>query len=248
MISNTTERLLGLFASLATIGGFLWAIINTLDRFQVPFWLSVSTALSCFLLGFLIGKKKKPSNHISKLKRLGQVGFDFLPDSPDKHGWEIVLEPENGATETPLPPEFSISTESPVAGALSISNKDRYFMDFLVDQTQGMAEFIEFYCKYIRSASFYLNVKVTSRDGSQNDSVWLCYLPARERAIQAYKNEWQIPMPGEVLEGGWTAAKISVADDISRTFGKDGWVYRSIQRIRLRGSLDISPITFFKIE
>lgn len=248
MTSNTAERLITILASILTILQIIYAIIKTLWSSQVPFWLFVTTAISCFLVGFFVQRIKKHSKTTVQLKKIGRIQFDYLPDSPEKHGWKIGLEPENGKAENVSAPEFSIANESPVAGALSISHNDRYYMDLELDQTQATANFIEFYCKYVRSASIYLNVRVTSRDGSQGDSVWICYGSVSEEARQAYKKEWKIPMPGEILEGGWTAAKISVADDISRTFGKDGWVHRSIQRIRLRGSISISPITFYKIE
>lgn len=120
-------------------------------------------------------------------------------------------------------------------------------MDFLFDQRQTFADVIEFYCKYNRSAAFYLSVKVTSRDGNKSNSVWICYVALSDEVRQTYEKEWNVPMTGDILEGGWTAAKISIADDVNKSFGNDGWVYNSIECIRLRGSLSISSITFYKI-
>jgi len=248
MISNTTERLLIILASILTILQIIYAIIKTLWSFQVPFWLFATTAISCFWVGFFVRKIKKNSKTRVKLKKIGQVKFDYLPDSPEKHRWKIGLESEKEKSENLSAPEFFIAKGSPIPGSLGISHSDRYYMDLEVDQTQGMSDLIEFYCKYIREGAFYLKVKVTSRDESQSRLVWLCYLPASEEARKAFENEWQVPIPGEVLEDGWTAARISIADEISKTFGNDGWVHRSIKIIRLRGSLSISPITFYKFE
>lgn len=243
MFSNRIERYITIIASLLTIGQIIYVLINRLESYQVPFWLFSTTAISCFILGFLIRKRKRNLQPTVQLKKIGQVRFDYLPDSPANHGWNVVLEAEDAKN-----PKFSIPYEPPVVGALSISHEGRYYMDYLVDQTQGMTDFIEFYCKYSIDAGFYLNIKVTSRDENRSDSIWICYGPVSGETRQAFVKEWKMPIPGELLEGGWIAAKILIAEDVMKTFGKDGWVYRTTQRIRLRGSLSISPITFYKVE
>ena len=61
-------------------------------------------------------------------------------------------------------------------------------------------------------------------------------------------SKWSFEVQGEILEDGWILVKLSINDEVASTFGKEGFVYQSLRCLRIRGSLAISPITFYRIE
>jgi len=222
-------------------------------------WISILMPVTSFMtphsISFAImirSLKKELSLHTDSEKRFilqsssadkHQITFNYLPDTPMNHGWRLSIDGEQKN-----PPHFSVDSTCPISGSLQITHTDRYAMDYLADQTQSLANFAELYIKFSRSSAFYFRVKVSNRAGSKSASVWLCYEPGNFEAKLAYKNEWKLPMSGELLKNGWTACKISIADDVDKTFGKAGWIYQGLICIRLRGSLSLSPLTFYRIE
>jgi hypothetical protein len=57
--------------------------------------------------------------------------------------------------------------------------------------------------------------------------------------------EWKIFVNGHRLKDGWTSYDLSLPDEMGRTFLPEGWFYAGqLLRLRLRGSLSISPIDF----
>lgn len=104
---------LPLIASVLTIAQFIYGIISALMTLQIPTWLFFTTSITCFLLGLLVGMKRKSLNHNDKFKKIAQLKFDYLPDIPSNHGWKIVLEPENGEIIKGEIPHFSIASDYP---------------------------------------------------------------------------------------------------------------------------------------
>jgi hypothetical protein len=58
--------------------------------------------------------------------------------------------------------------------------------------------------------------------------------------------EWKVALRGTNLGNGWKAFEVSLPDQGRRSFGKDGRLYRRLFRIRIRGSLAISPIKLYR--
>jgi len=116
------ERVIAFVASILTTGQIFWVFLQKAKAVQIPFWLFLSTATTCLLLGFFLGRifKLFPASRI-KLRKLGQICFGYLPDSPEKHGWKIILEGQNK-----IPPQFSVPNEPPVNGVIEISHTEHY--------------------------------------------------------------------------------------------------------------------------
>ncbi len=106
---------------------------------------------------------------------------------------------------------------------------------------------VELYAKFEQEACFYLKVKISSRDSSKMQSVWLAHIIGQGVPTRAFNNEWKVPIQGEILENGWVQFKLSIEDEISKTFGIDGWIFHELIGFRIRGSICISPITLYKI-
>ncbi len=121
-------------------------------------------------------------------------------------------------------------------------------MDYVVDQVQSLANLVEYYVKPTSDGTLYLRVDISSRDRTQTRTVWLRHLIGAGAPHQVNPSEWSFDVQGEILEDGWTLLKLSVYDEVSSSFGKEGFVYQGLRGIRIRGSLSLSPITFYRVE
>jgi hypothetical protein len=85
---------------------------------------------------------------------------------------------------------------------------------------------------------------MSSQDGASDKDGWIAYrfeaaaLPKKDR-----DNEWILKAEGKPLnQPGWRSFRWPLAEEVARTFGTEGWVYKRLLRIRPRGTLSISPI------
>jgi hypothetical protein len=211
---------------------------------SVPAWLLLATAITASLFGWLLGRKGKGSAIASagpQFKRIGKINFDYLPDSPTKHGWNLKVDPGE------LLPEFSAAPDTPIPGSLLISSHGKYALDYEVGPSGSLSNFVELALKPSKGSVVYARIKVRSRDGSESAEVWLAHSIGNEPPKRFDPPiEWQVSVPGEILDNEWLLLKLSILDEVQNTFGRDGWVYQSLVRIRLRGSMSISPITLYR--
>jgi len=221
------------------------------SKFQngVPMWLFLTSSISCFLFGLFLSlwgqRNRFQTAERANLRKIGQINFDYLPSAPTEHGW--ILGFDSNAPENVRPPEFSAAQDSPVTGSLAINGK-KYKIDYNVNPVQALANIVEYYVKPIDGA-FYLRIDISSRDKTQVHTVWLRHVIGTGAPCE-FKNgmEWTIEVQGEILEDGWILVKLSINDEVASTFGKKGYEYQSLRGFRMRGSMAISPITFYKIE
>jgi len=59
---------------------------------------------------------------------------------------------------------------------------------------------------------------------------------------------WIYYVQGKNLGNGWRKLTLHLQKEVEQTFGTEGLEYQSLKKVRLRGSLSLSPITFYKIE
>lgn len=245
--------LLNKFSIITTIvmGGFSFVQIfySFFHKFQngVPMWLFITSSISWFLFGiglsFWIQRNQFQTAEKAHLTKIGQIDFNYLPSAPTEHGW--ILGFDSNAPEN-RPPEFSAAQDSPVVGSLAIKGK-KYKIDYNVTSAQVLANIVEYCVKPIDGA-FYLKVDVSSLDRMRVKNVWLRHVIGTGAPIKINPSEWSFEVQGEILENEWVLVKLSLDDEVKATFGKEGFVYQKLQGVRIRGSMAISPITFYKIE
>lgn len=238
-------RVVGFIAGILTIGQIGWVIYVQIKNISIPFWLYLTSISAAFLAGISIcrwvtGKTK--FSITEAFKEIGRINFDYLPNSPINNGWTLHINEENGN-----PPTFSAALNPPTPGSLKIIKNSRYALDYSVSQLQSLANMVELYAKFEQDACFYLKVKVSSRDNSKTQIVWLAHTIGQGIPIKAFNNEWKLSVQGDILENGWVQLKISIEDEIAKTFGTDGWVFHDLIGFRIRGSISISSITLYRI-
>lgn len=239
------ERPVWFIAGVLTIGQIGWVVYGQFKSLSIPLWLYLSSVLAALIAGVGIsrwasGKSKLGSTEA--FKEIGRITFDYLPDSPVNNGWTLHVDGENGT-----PPIFSAAQDSPTPGGIKIVKNDRYALDYSAGQLQSLANMVELYAKFEQSACFYLKVKISSRDSSKMQSVWLAHIIGQGVPTRAFNNEWTVPIQGDILENGWVQFKLSIEDEISKTFGADGWVFHELIGFRVRGSISISSVTLYRI-
>jgi hypothetical protein len=239
------ERSVGFIAAVLGIGQIAWVVYGQFKSISIPLWLYLSSVLTALIAGIGISRwvsGKSKSANIEAFKEIGRVTFDYLPDSPANNGWTLHVDGENGT-----PPLFSSAQDSPTPGGIKIVKNDHYALDYSVSQIQSLANMIELYAKFEQAACFYLKVKISSRDSSKMQSVWVAHIIGQGVPAKAFNNEWTVPIQGEILENGWVQFKLSIEDEISKTFGVDGWIFHELIGFRVRGSISISSITLYRI-
>jgi hypothetical protein len=92
----------------------------------------------------------------------------------------------------------------------------------------------------------YAKIRVESRDGAKSKTVWLAERIGSSRDKQFNESEWQFFGSGDLLDGGWVALTLSLPDQITTSFGLQGWVFDQLIGFRVRGSLGLSPLTLYK--
>lgn len=209
----------------------------------------IAGCYTCGIFGVCVGIELVPKririSDTAKLTKISQLSFDYLPDYPTNHGWRMGF--DGAAPMVSEPPSYQAATDSPIPGGISITNTKCYYLDYHATQQESLANLIEHYIRPRTDGMFYLRVQVSSRDGSQSKTVWLCHIIGVGQPHMITKSEWIFDVEGEILENGWCMVKIPVENEVAASFGKEGYVFQKLLGIRLRGSLSLSPITFYRI-
>lgn len=243
------SNVVSLIAGIVFLAQFLWVMVSGLRK-GIPLWLFLTSSICCLICGYYFAcwLKNRTSSRPSgrKLSKLGQIRFDYLPSLPTENGWDLRF--DTRSEDFKNHPVFSAVVDAPMAGSLNIQDRGRYYMDYAVEQVQSLANIVEYNVKPTRNGSFYLRINVSSRDGSPRNPVWLRHVVGSAPPRRMSPSEWSFSLQGQLLEDGWTLLKVSIEEEAEKTFGKEGLVYQSIRSVRIRGSLSLSPITFYRIE
>lgn len=166
--------------------------------------------------------------------RLGEVAFDYLPASPLEHGWVLV--------DTTSLPRFSRNEKN----GLTISAKERSGLDYEVRPPGGMSGRVHLKARYSANAVFYLKVRMAARKDGGSKFGWLAFRLGNGSPKQESHDEWIIYASDSGTDG-WIPLNLSLPYHVAETFGKDqGLSYQELVAVRLRESISISPIRFFR--
>jgi hypothetical protein len=120
-----------------------------------------------------------------------------------------------------------------------------------------LADRLEFTAKYTNAKNptmIFTRLSVGTQDGSLQRNVDFKFYHGELRAAPTWPNpnpgrpldkwvpEQTVYLLAQVRPEGKLAFHINLRDAVSLCIGDQGWVFKSIQGIRLRGDLSISPI------
>jgi hypothetical protein len=184
-----------------------------------------------------------------------EIRFDYLPASPLQNGWEIgyfdkrVNKDDRAAVADYLKSRrWVIAPDSPTEGSIII-DIDNCAMDHNVSPNAALSQRMEFEANYIdSSAMVFVRVLLATRDDRQTTTKLIKFVLGRKKPYRTpgYEDfEYTVEINPPSLGKGWRKIILSLPDETDRSWGQDGWYYKELRTIRLRGKLSISPIRLY---
>jgi hypothetical protein len=201
---------------------------------SVPAWLAILAATSAFFAGGFAGRAWR--RRIPPRPSSASVTFDYLPDSPISHGWEL--------REHETPPTFSTVRDGFVGKALKIEAAGRYALDYVLPSWAKPSR-LGIVARWTPSSLVYLHVRLVSSDSRDSIIAWLQLRPGTEEPQlvgQPDGHEMTFPVTLEGQPGDWQRCDIDLPGAIRATFGEAGWRYEQLLGYRLRGTLELARV------
>ena len=178
------------------------------------------------------------------------LDFKYLPQSPLDHGWKQEYNADGEA-------EYGSDLDIPESLRIKIV-KSEVAIHYNLPPHAALADHIEFTAKYTTTTMIFTRLIVATKDGRVQKLVDVKYYYGDLRAVSTSPNpnpgrdaekwlpEQTLSWPAEVLSGGRLAFNIDLREVVKLSLGDQGWMLRSIQGVRLRSNLSISPVVFGK--
>ncbi len=218
-------------------------------------WLYLTGAAFILLLGMCLGafiehinasKKLSSTATLQSLAVVQKIDFDYQ-DSPINNGWAMI---EAGSP----PVVFSHMADENVGGAIDINSPVKYGMDFNINSAAiQFGNMIEFVADMRENAAVYALAVIRQESGNTTTG-WLKFVLAEGKILPTAvtigsgngSDEWLINVSPVLHRGGnWLLFQVDLRDAVNDTFGKDGWSFSALQKLRLRGNLSLDYITIF---
>jgi hypothetical protein len=182
---------------------------------------------------------------------LGAILFDYLPVPPTQKGWTKAYKADGIA---------KFGTDGDIDNSLKMEvTQSEFAMDYTVPVHATLANRLIYTAKYDNSANIgaatmiFAFVEVSARSGEPRKRLWIKFYFGEKRAFPT-PSVWHEPLkqlaeqtvywPAVPLPTGKLKFDIDLSEAVTLTIGPEGWVYKGIYKIRLRGNLSISPIEF----
>jgi hypothetical protein len=188
-----------------------------------------------------------PNNSPEPLEQLCQIAFDYLPTSPLEKGWTKSYNADGVAN-------FSTDPDIPGSLRMKIVNS-MVAITYSIPDLAKFSDTVKYTAKYEigpHQTMIFTGIDVTTRDGSDSKRMWAKYYLG-ERHAEKTKNfvlgdplrelhERTVWLPARVVKGG-IAFDIHLPDVVRLAVGEEGWIFKSIWAVRIRGDVSISSIT-----
>jgi len=147
-------------------------------------------------------------------------------------------------------PAFSLADDAPCTDKCLFVQGTGYRLDYRGDMQESSCKIVEYSAKLADpdASVIYAQVRMGSKDGRVEKDGWIGHKFGTARSARKLDDrEWTLADPGVQLPNtGWRLFSWSLPEEVERTFGPDGWVYKRLLRIRLRGPLSITPIRLYE--
>ena len=207
----------------------------------VPAWTLIVLIVGVVLFGWLVTRWLAIRKNLKiprSTKSLGLIYFNYNSGNPRTHDWVVSTQPQ---------PEFKSLVDGIYGRVLQIIPKGPYHMDYDVSQDESSATQVNLTLKPGADWFVCFKVRVVSLESSIGRDVWLSAKFSKKDPLyyKDSKDEWKIELPKTILEKDWALLSINLPESVEATFGKEGWEYEKLTRIRLIGDLTIAIIEFF---
>jgi hypothetical protein len=188
---------------------------------------------------------------LQAVESLGAIRFDYIPTSPLENGWTKAYKADA---------EAIWGTDHNIDHSLRMEVRQSEFaMDHLVPVHATLANRLKFTAKYNSgdigiATMVFAFVEVSPKSGEPRKRLWIKFYYGDKHAFQTPGNLWHDPQkhmpeqtvywPARPLKGGTLEFDIDLHEAVKLAIGAQGWIYKGVYTIRLRGNLSISPIEF----
>lgn len=222
-----------------------WWTMNAGDDWQFYILLGCLAAM-VIVSSYLLRSRNRPSITPPAVKHVHTVRFEYLPASPLQNGWIQAYE-EGGTAEFGSDPDLIGSLRMRVTKGVVAIHHD-------LPPHARRANRIEFRARYSTTTMIFTMLTVGTRDGSAQRKVFVKYYygelmasptwpnPNPGRNAEAWLPEQTLHWPADVFDDGCLGFRLPLDEVVKVLLGSQGWVFKSIEGIRLRGDLSISPI------
>jgi hypothetical protein len=182
------------------------------------------------------------------LRHVHIVRFEYLPaSSPLDHGWKDASPEPSGAAEFYSDPDIIGSLRMKVTKGIVAIHHD-------LPPHARRANRIEFRARYSTTTRIFTHLIVATMDDSAQRNVFVSYFPGERGASPTWPNpnpgrkpevwlpEQTLHWPADLFGDGCLSFELPLNEVVRVLLGSQGWVFKSIEGIRLRGDLSISPI------
>jgi hypothetical protein len=248
---------------MAAVVGCIFAGIKAWPDMKTNQLLSLGSLLFYILVGLVVvsvtlliramtrrGNAALPSETEKPIETVYTLDFKYLPKSPLENGW-IQSYNVDGVAEYGSDPEIPGSLRMKILKSEVAIHHD-------LPPHATLADHLEFTAKYTGTTMIFARLIVGTGDGSTQRNVDIKFHfgnlhvvptspnPNPGRDANKWLPEQTIYLPARVLSGGRLAFNIDLRDAVNLSLGNQGWVFKSIQGVRLRSNLSISPLVFGK--
>jgi hypothetical protein len=255
---------------IAAAATWLWARIQHLagvEQFVLALVVFVSVAVAVVIFGLLyLAFTNKPEsdifeaeantpepdpNKLRTVESLEAIRFDYLPIPPTQKGWTKAYK-EDGIAK--------FGTDHDIDDSLRMEvTQSEFAMDYTVPVHATLANHLIYTAKYDNSGNIgaatmiFAFVEVSPKSGDPRKRVWFKFYFGDKHAYQTpgawHEQMKQLPeqtvyWPAATLPKGKLKFDIDLPEAVKLAIGPEGWIYKGIYKIRLRGNLSISPIEF----
>jgi hypothetical protein len=186
------------------------------------------------------------------VKHVHTVRFEYLPAaSPLQNGWTQSYN-EDGIAEFGSDPGIPGSLRMKVTKGVVAIHHD-------LPPHATRANRIEFRARYSNTTMIFTRLIVATRDGSAQRKVDVKYYygelsvspthpnPNPGRNTDAWLPEQTLHWPADLFDDECLGFHLPLTEVVKVLLGNQGWVFKSIEGIRLRGDLSISPIDLHRL-
>jgi hypothetical protein len=188
---------------------------------------------------------------VHTVESLGAIRFDYLPILPTERGWTKVYK-EDGTAK--------FGTDHDIDDSLRMEvTQSEFAMDCTVPVHATLANRLIYTAKYNDSGGIgaltmvFAYVEVSTKSGEPRKRLWIKFYFGDNRAfptpgvwhdLNKELPEHTVHWPAVPLRNGQLKFDIDLHEAVRLAVGAQGWIYKGIYKVRLRGNLSISPIEF----
>lgn len=170
-----------------------------------------------------------------------RIDFNYA-DSPLKHGWLFI------SGFDPSQVTFSPIYEDQSVRGTEVNSLAEWGMDFIAEPAaKQFGNVLEFVIIPRQDAAIFAYMDMEKSDGTSGTG-WLKFMSCNEEVKPIIKNgtenqEWRVCLAPVSHEENWLVFRANLRDEVKKTFSHDGWSFRGLKKIRVRGNLALDYIS-----